>query len=70
MPSGWLYFGQSSFGSNRNPSLGLVSNTIALLDNQYTPGSGVGGVNTSNRRAMLRRATNCTLNSCIHKSNK
>lgn len=41
----------------------IFTNNKKLNYNRYTLGSGVGGVNNSNRAALKRRATNCCSNS-------
>jgi len=38
----------------------FMGNPPASIDNKYVPGSGVGATSTSNRRALMRRASFCT----------
>jgi hypothetical protein len=69
MTYGSLYVGKTGFkykkmsggGNNRIPSLLINMTTDDYnLNNRYIAGSGVGGLNTSNRRALLKRASsNC-----------
>ena len=45
-------------GDNRIPSLFQFTNSVKTnLFNTYTSGSGVGAVSSSNRRALIRRAS-------------
>jgi len=70
MPYGQFWYGTNGFlykksgggGARKNPSYGLICNRPTNLYNKYTPGSGVGGSNTSVRRAKLRLATKCGVN--------
>tara|TARA_A100001015_G_C14556619_1_gene543651 strand:+ start:290 stop:505 length:216 start_codon:yes stop_codon:yes gene_type:complete len=43
--------------STRPPSLIFTGNVPADVNNSYTPGSGVGAVNASVRRALKRKAS-------------
>ena len=61
---GFLYKKSRGGGARRNPSYGLICNKPTFLWNKYKPGSGVGGVNTSVRRAKLYRATACENHQC------
>jgi hypothetical protein len=56
---GFSYKRSGGAGGRKNPAYGLITGTPANVWNKYVPGAGVGGVNTSVRRAKLRLATAC-----------
>lgn len=56
---GFLYKKNTGSGGRRNPMYGLICNRPTNLYNKYTPGAGVGGLNSSVRRAKMRLATSC-----------
>ncbi len=67
MPNGQFWYGPYGFlfkksgggGARRNPRVGLICNQPQNVNNKYVPGAGVGGLNTSVRRAKLIHATSC-----------
>jgi hypothetical protein len=77
MTYGNFYVGKGGFqykkmgggGNNRIPSLLInISSENYTIDNRYVAGSGVGGLNTSNRRALKRRASS-SMTCCMGKNN-
>lgn len=68
MPNGQFWYGPYGFlfkkngggGNRRVFPYGLMCNKPGEINNKYTPGAGVGGVNIATRRAKLRLATSCT----------
>lgn len=61
-PYGFLYKKNTGSGVRRNFPYGAICNKPTDLYNKYTPGAGVGGTNTSVRRAKMRLATSCNNN--------
>jgi hypothetical protein len=59
---GFLYKKNTGSGARKNPMYGLICNRPTNLYNKYIPGAGVGGVNSSVRRAKMRLATSCNKN--------
>ena len=67
MPNGQFWYGKGGFsfkksgggGARKNPSIGLITGQDYNIYNKYVPGAGVGGLNTSVRRAKMIRATSC-----------
>lgn len=68
--NGQLWNGKGGFafkrsggaGARKNPPYGLITGTPQNVWNKYIPGAGVGGLNTSVRRAKMRLATSCNKN--------
>jgi hypothetical protein len=62
---GFLYKKNVGVGGRKNPLYGLICNKPTVLWNQYKPGQGgVGAQSTANRRAKNRLATICQNNNC------
>jgi hypothetical protein len=63
---GFLYKRNNGVGGRKSTKMGpggnLTCNQSTNLWNKYIPGSGVGGVSSSIRRAKLRLATSCNNN--------
>ena len=59
---GFAYKKSGGAGGRKNPPYGLITGTPQNVWNKYTPGAGVGGLNTSVRRAKMRIATSCNKN--------
>lgn len=61
-PYGFLYKKNTGSGVRRNIPYGSICNKPTNLYNKYIPGAGVGGINSSVRRAKMRLATSCNKN--------
>ncbi len=59
---GFTYKKSGGAGGRKNPPYGLIMGTPQNVWNKYIPGAGVGGLNTSVRRAKMRLATSCNKN--------
>ena len=63
---GFLYKKNTGVGGRRStkmtPGGNITCNRPTNLWNKYVPGSGVGGVSSSTRRAKMRLATSCNNN--------
>lgn len=59
---GFMYKKAAGGGGRHNPPYGLILGQESNIYNKYISGPGVGGVNTSVRRAKLNRAVICDAN--------
>ena len=63
---GFLYKRNNGVGARKSTKMGpggnITCNGYTNLYNKYIPGSGVGGVSSSVRRAKMRLATSCNAN--------
>ena len=57
---GFLFKKKGSGGVRKNPAYGLMCGRPKVIWNTYISGAGVGGTNTSVRRAKARMASGCT----------
>jgi hypothetical protein len=66
---GFLYKKNTGVGGRKNPKYGLICNKPTTLWNTYTPGSGVGASNISNRRSKMIKSSNCSNGGGCSKTN-
>ena len=61
---GFLYKKNAGVGAGKSTKFGPggVCSSSTNINNKYMPGSGVGAINSSARRAKMRLATSCNKN--------